>query len=143
MGYLTGKVTSSKFDLVADLRASAAFPRFTSKAIRSNWVIVDLLRRVGQRKRATPAQMALAWLHGRKQWIVPIPGTTNLDHLRENLGAADVELTAGDMQEIEYGFAKIHVEGARAPEALLRLGDLGANLGTSSASGHGLSPLPR
>jgi diketogulonate reductase-like aldo/keto reductase len=96
---------------------------------------------VGQRKDATPGQVALAWLLAKKPWIVPIPGTTKLNHLEENLGALKVQLSATDVKEIDDGFASIQVQGARAPEALLKNHDIGANLGTSSAGGHGLSPL--
>jgi aryl-alcohol dehydrogenase-like predicted oxidoreductase len=140
MGYLTGKITSSTtFDPVADLRAG--FPRFTPEARRANWPVVELLQRVGRRKDATPGQVALAWLLAKKPWIVPIPGTTKLNHLEENLGALKVQLSAEDVKEIDEGFASIQVQGARAPEPLLKAHDIGANLGTSSAGGHGLSPL--
>jgi aryl-alcohol dehydrogenase-like predicted oxidoreductase len=143
MGYLTGKVTTSTtFDPTADLRLSASFPRFTTEAIRANRVIVELLERVAKRKRATPAQIALAWLLSRKPWIVPIPGTTKIDHLDENLGATVIQLTGEDIKEIDNGFAGITITGKRAPEALLAVHDVGANLGSNSAGGHGLSPLP-
>jgi len=82
---------------------------------------VDLLKRVAERKRATPAQIALAWLLARKPWIVPIPGTTKLHRLEENLGAADVELTLDDLDEIQNAAAKIPVLGARLPEEVLKL----------------------
>jgi len=142
MGYLTGKITpSTTFDPVADLRASYKFPRFTPEARRVNWPVVELLQRVGQRKDATPGQVALAWLLAKKPWIVPIPGTTKLNHLEENLGALNVLLSAQDVREIEEGFARIQVQGARAPEALLKAHDIGANLGTNSVGGHGLSAL--
>jgi len=100
-------------------------------------------QRVGQRKEARPAQVALAWLLARKPWIVPIPGTTKMNHLEEDLGALKVELTEADVKEIEDGLAKIQVQGARTTEQLLAQIDVGAKLGTSSAGGHGLSPLPR
>ena len=101
------------------------------------------LQHVGQRKGATPGQVALAWLLAKKPWIVPIPGTTKLNHLEEDLGALEVALTAADVQEIEEGFAKIRVQGARSTAQLLERTDIGAKLGTSSIGGHGLSPLPR
>jgi diketogulonate reductase-like aldo/keto reductase len=85
----------------------------------------------------------LAWLPAQKPWIVPIPGTTKLEHLEENLGALNVELTAEDLREIEEGFSKIRIQGERAPVELLKNHDIGANMGTSSEGGHGLSPLPR
>jgi aryl-alcohol dehydrogenase-like predicted oxidoreductase len=141
MGYLTGTITpSTQFDPKSDLRAG--FPRFTSEARRANWPVVDLLQRAGRRNDATPGQVALAWLLAKKPWIVPIPGTTRLNHLEENLSALKVQLSAEDVKELDDGFASIQVQGARAPEALLKIHDIGANLGTSSAGGHGLSPLP-
>lgn len=143
MGYLTGKVTpETEFDPRSDLRESAKFPRFTPEARRANWPVVELLQRIGQRKQATSGQVALAWLLAKKPWIVPIPGTTKLNHMEENLGGLNVDLTAADVKEIEDGFTKINLQGARAPEALLKVHDIGANMGTSSAGGHGLSPLP-
>jgi aryl-alcohol dehydrogenase-like predicted oxidoreductase len=141
MGYLTGKVTpATVFDPVADLRAR--FPRFTPEARAANRPVVRLLERVGQRRGATSGQVALAWLLARKPWIVPIPGTTKLNHLEENLGARDLELTAADVKEIEDGFATLRVQGARTDESNLKLIDIGAKLGTSSRGGHGLSLLP-
>jgi len=142
MGYLSGKVTStSTFDKAADLRAG--FPRFTQEALKANQVLINLLGSIAKRKKATASQIALAWLLARKPWIVPIPGTTKLDHLQENLGALEIQLTAADMKEIEDGFASIRVQGARSSEQILAWSDIGAKLGTSSAAGHGLSPLPR
>jgi aryl-alcohol dehydrogenase-like predicted oxidoreductase len=143
MGYLTGKITpQTRFDQKNDLRASAGFPRFTPEAIRANRPIVDLLARVGQRKAATSGQVALAWLLAKKPWIVPIPGTTKLAHMKENLGALKVQLTADDMRELENGFAEVRVVGARAPEALMKVHDIGVNIGSSSKGTHGMSPLP-
>jgi aryl-alcohol dehydrogenase-like predicted oxidoreductase len=84
-------------------------------------VLVDLLGRIAERKKATPAQIALAWLLAQKPWIVPIPGTTKLERLEENLGAAAIELTRDDLREIESSAAKISVQGARYPEALERM----------------------
>ena len=142
MGYLTSKITpSTTFDQVSDLRASLKFPRFTPEARRANQPVVELLERVGRRKDATPGQVALAWLLAKKPWIVPIPGATKLNHLEENLGALKVQLSAADIKEIDDGFANIKIQGARAPEALLKVHDIDANLRTSSAGGHGLSPL--
>jgi aryl-alcohol dehydrogenase-like predicted oxidoreductase len=143
MAYLTGKITpSTQFDQQSDLRASLSFPRFSVEARQANQPVVELLQRMADRKDATPGQVALAWLLAKKPWIVPIPGTTRLEHLEENLGAVNVQLGAEDVKEIDDGFAGIHIEGARAPEALLKVHDTGANLGASSAGGHGLSPLP-
>jgi aryl-alcohol dehydrogenase-like predicted oxidoreductase len=145
MGYLTGKVTTdTKFDPKSDLRASAGFPRFTPEAIPANRRVVELLQRVGQGKRATPGQVALAWLLAKKPWIVPIPGTTKLNHLKGNLGALTVQLSADDMKALENAFANLQVHGARAPAASREAHDIGTNLGTSSVGGHGKSPpLPR
>jgi len=121
-GYLTGEVSSGiTFDPNADLRAT--FPRFTPEAMTANQPVVDLLREIGTRKKATPAQIALAWLLAQKPWIVPIPGTRKLERLEENLGAVDVELTADDLLEIERVFSKISVQGDRLPEAHMALID--------------------
>jgi aryl-alcohol dehydrogenase-like predicted oxidoreductase len=142
MGYLPGTITpSTTFDPTSDLRA--IFPRFTSEARRANRPVVEMLQRIGRRKNATPAQIALAWLLARRPWIVPIPGTTKLNHLQENLGALKVQLNAEDVKEIDDEFASISLQGARAPEEISKIHDIGANLGTSSAGGHGASPLPR
>lgn len=142
-GYLTGTITpSTVFDPKTDARISYRFPRFTPEAIRANLSIIDLLKRVGQHHEATPGQVALAWLHSRKPWIVPIPGTTKIKHLEENLGALQIQLTEADITEIEGGFAKIGVVGDRFPPEVLALSDNGAVLGTSSLGGHGKSPLP-
>jgi aryl-alcohol dehydrogenase-like predicted oxidoreductase len=111
-GYLTGKLDPSmKFDPVSDLRAT--FPRFTPDGLKANWPVVELLERMGAKKKATPAQIALAWLLAQKPWIVPIPGTRRLDRLEENLGAAKVQLTADDLREFENEFSKITLHGAR------------------------------
>jgi len=144
MGYLTGTVgTSTVFDPTWDLRSSYNFPRFTPEALQANRAVVELLERITGRKGATSGQIALAWLLAKKPWIVPIPGTTRLEHLEENLGALKIQLDAEDVKEIDDGFTSLHVKGARAPEALLKAHDTGANLGSSSTGGHGLSPLHR
>lgn len=142
-GYLTGAITPSTALDPKDIRALFKFPRFTPDAIRANLPIVDLLRRVGRRYGATPVQVDLAWLLARKPWIVPIPGTTKLNHLEENLGAVRVQLTSADVEEIERGFARIQVQGPRLPSQVLELSDDGAILGTTSLGGHGKSPMPR
>src|SRR5262245_31075065 len=95
-------------------------PRFATDARAANLALVDLLKRVAERKRATPAQVALAWLLAQKPWIVPIPGTTKLHRLEENLGAVNVELTTDDLREIEEGASGIEVKGARLPETVLK-----------------------
>ena len=115
---------------IHDLRSG--FPRFTAEARRANRPVVDLLQRIADRKGVTPAQIALAWLLAKKPWIVPIPGTTELDHLKENLGALEVDPNGDDLKEIEDGFSKIHVQGARASEDLMATVDVGAKLGTKS-----------
>ena len=118
-GFLTGKIdTRTTFD-ITDFRNRS--PRFAPEARAANLALVDLLKRVAERKRATSAQIALAWLLARKPWIVPIPGTTKLHRLEENLGAADVELTLDDLDEIQNAAAKIQVQGARLPEEVLKL----------------------
>jgi aryl-alcohol dehydrogenase-like predicted oxidoreductase len=115
-GFLTGKIdVHTTFDS-SDFRA--ALPRFTPQAREANQAPVDLLRTIGDRKRATPAQIALAWLLAQRPWIVPIPGTTKLERLQENLGAAEVGLTSEDLAEIDRAASEIRVEGARYPEHL-------------------------
>jgi aryl-alcohol dehydrogenase-like predicted oxidoreductase len=141
MGYLTGTVTPTRRLGTEDLRST--LPRFTPEARRANWAVVELLQRVAARKQATPGQVGLAWLLARKPWIVPIPGTTTRSHMEQNMDALQVQLTAADIKEIEDGFAKIRVQGARLTEAMLADVDTGAKLGTSSRGGHGVSPLPR
>lgn len=138
-GYLTGTIPSSATFARNDLRST--MPRFTPEAMSANRKVVELLERVGRGKGAKPGQVALAWLLARKPWIVPIPGTTKLGHLEENVAAADAELTAGDVKEIDAGFAALTIQGARSSEAVLSLIDVGAKLGTSSIGGHGVSPL--
>ena len=140
-GYLTGTVTPRMTFHETDLRAR--LPRMTEEARRANWAVVELLQRVGGRHQATPGQVALAWLLARKPFIVPIPGTTSVRHMEQNVNAADVELSSADVREIEDGFAEIEIQGLRTTEAILEQTDVGAKLGTSSAGGHGMSPLPQ
>lgn len=119
-GFLTGKITrETSFD-PADVRPMM-MPRFTPEAREANMALVDLVRAVAARKNATPAQIALAWLLARKPWIVPIPGTTKLARLEENLGGADVTLTADDMAAIEKAASNIVIQGARLPETILSM----------------------
>jgi aryl-alcohol dehydrogenase-like predicted oxidoreductase len=118
-GFLTGKIDGTTAFDSTDFRS--ILPRFTLEARKTNQALVDLLGRIGRRKKATPAQIALAWLLAQKPWIAPIPGTTKLDRLEENIGAAAIELTPGDLSEIESAAAKIKVQGDRYPEALERL----------------------
>ena len=118
-GFLTGKMDeNTKLDS-NDFRN--LLPRFTPEARKANQALVDLLGRIGERKRATPAQLALAWLLARKPWIVPIPGTTKPARLDENIGAAAIELTADDLRDIESAASKIPVQGDRYPEHLEQL----------------------
>jgi aryl-alcohol dehydrogenase-like predicted oxidoreductase len=118
-GFLTGKIDeNSKFDST-DFRST--LPRFTPEALKANQALISLLASIGERKKATPAQIALAWLLAQKPWIVPIPGTTKLHRLDENIGAVSVELTPGDLRDIENAAAKITVQGARYPEKLERM----------------------
>ena len=117
-GFLTGKIDAATTFDKSDFRA--VFPRFTPEAREANLALVDLLKQIAERKKATPAQVALAWLLAQKPWIVPIPGTTKLHRLEENLGSVEVELAPDDLREIETSFAKIPVEGARLPEQVLR-----------------------
>jgi aryl-alcohol dehydrogenase-like predicted oxidoreductase len=118
-GFLTGKIdASTKFEST-DLRA--VFPRFTEEARKANLAVVDLLKKIGRRKNATPAQIALTWLLAQKPWIVPIPGTTKIHRLEENLGSASLELTADDLDEINEAASKIPIQGERLPESILRM----------------------
>jgi aryl-alcohol dehydrogenase-like predicted oxidoreductase len=118
-GFLTGKIdATTKFDS-RDFRAS--FPRFTAEAREANLALIDRLKEIASRKKATPAQIAIAWLLAQKPWIVPIPGTTNLHRLEENVGSAAIELTTADLDEINAAASKITVQGARLPEAILRM----------------------
>jgi aryl-alcohol dehydrogenase-like predicted oxidoreductase len=116
-GFLTGAM--SKDTKLGETDFRKILPRFTHEAMEKNQALVDLLKRVAGEKKATPAQIALAWLLAQKPWIVPIPGTTKLLRLEENLGAAEIVLTADDLAEIEHAAAEIQVEGARYPEQLM------------------------
>jgi aryl-alcohol dehydrogenase-like predicted oxidoreductase len=116
-GFLTGKIDAKTEIGPGDFRSYS--PRFTREARSANAALIDLLKLVAARKQATPAQIALAWLLAQKPWIVPIPGTTRLARLEENLGAADVVLTSDDLREIDGAAAKIQIQGARLPEAVL------------------------
>ena len=118
-GFLTGKIDeNTKFD-PTDFRNSV--PRFSPEARKANMALVDIVKAVAERKGATPAQAALAWLLAQKPWIVPIPGTTKLHRLEENLGAVDVTLTAKDLGEIATALSKVAVQGERLPEAVLKM----------------------
>ena len=118
-GFLTGKIDEHTTFDSTDFRN--AVPRFAPDALKANMALVDLVRSVAARKGATPAQIALAWLLAQHPWIVPIPGTTKLHRLDENLGALAVELTPGDLQEIDQAAANIPLQGARLPESVLKM----------------------
>jgi len=118
-GFLTGKIDeNAKFDST-DFRST--LPRFTPDALKANQAMIQLLGSIAEKKKATPAQIALAWLLAQKPWIAPIPGTTKLNRLDENIGALSVELTPDDLREIESASSKIAVQGARYPERLERM----------------------
>jgi aryl-alcohol dehydrogenase-like predicted oxidoreductase len=118
-GFLTGKIAEdTKFDS-SDFRST--LPRFTPEAIKTNQALIDLLGQIAKRKNATPAQIALAWLLAQKPWIVPIPGTTKLNRLEENIGAVAVQLTPEDLRDIDAAASKIKVEGNRYPERLEKM----------------------
>jgi aryl-alcohol dehydrogenase-like predicted oxidoreductase len=118
-GFLTGKIDGNATFDSSDFRSG--LPRFTPEALKANQALVDLLASIARRKKATPARIALAWLLAQKPWIVPIPGTTKLDRLEENIGAAALELTADDLREIEDAASKITVQGDRYPERLEKM----------------------
>ena len=121
-GYLTGKIDAeTKFDPKMDMRS--AFPRFSPENITANTPIVDLLRRIAEKKNATSAQISLAWLLAQKPWIVPIPGTRNIDHLKENLGAINIEMTPADLRKIDTALSGIKVHGGRMNEEQMKVVD--------------------
>jgi aryl-alcohol dehydrogenase-like predicted oxidoreductase len=118
-GFLTGKIDeNTKFD-PTDFRNNV--PRFSPEARKVNMALVELVKRFAERKGATPAQVALAWLLAQKPWIVPIPGTTKLHRLEENLGAVNVDLNENDLKEIDEAASRLKLEGARLPEAVLKM----------------------
>jgi len=118
-GFLTGAIKESATFDSADFRST--LPRFTPEALKANQALIDLLGSIAKRKNATPAQIALAWLLAQKPWIAPIPGTTKLNRLEENIGAVNVELTADDLRDIDATASKIKVEGDRYPERLEKM----------------------
>lgn len=118
-GFLTGKISEDTRFERSDFRSQ--LPRFTPEALSANQALVSLLGKIANRKKATPAQLALAWLLAQKPWIVPIPGTTKLARLDENLGAVAVELTASDLHEIESAASRISIQGPRYPESMERM----------------------
>lgn len=120
-GFLTGKIDVNTAFEDSDFRNTV--PRFDLENRKANQQLVDLVKRIAKQKKVTPAQIALAWLLNRKPWIVPIPGTTKLHRLGENLGGADVQLTDGDLEEIEQALAGINIQGNRYSEGSQRMID--------------------
>ena len=118
-GFLTGKVDENTTFADNDIRGR--IPRFAPEAMRANWVLIDLLAKIGEQKGATPAQIALAWLLAQKPWIVPIPGSRKIERLDENIGAVAVELTPDDLREIESALSKITVQGDRYPKEMAKM----------------------
>ena len=118
-GFLTGAIEENATFDSSDFRST--LPRFTPEALKANQALIDLLNSIAKRKKATPAQIALAWLLAQKPWMVPIPGTTKLNRLDENMGAATVELSPDDLRDIDTAASKIKVEGARYPERLEKM----------------------
>jgi aryl-alcohol dehydrogenase-like predicted oxidoreductase len=118
-GFLTGKIEANETFASDDFRSK--LPRFTPAALQANQELVALLANIATEKNATPAQIALAWLLNQKPWIVPIPGTTKLSRLDENIGAVGIELAAHDLREIDDAAEKVKVEGARYPEAIEKM----------------------
>ena len=120
-GFLTGKIDTSTAFADDDFRSTV--PRFSEENRKANGAVVNLLQRIAEEKRATSAQIALAWILAQKPWIVPIPGTTKLHRLEENIGAADVKLTSDDLREIDEAASKIEIQGARYPESAQQMID--------------------
>ena len=143
MGYLTGKVTPGYQFAAGDIRKNLNFPRFTKEALEKNHALVLLLQKIGDRHEATSGQVALAWLLAKKPFIVPIPGTRLISHMQENMGAANLKLSADDVNELEKGFNAIGVFGDRAPANLKASHDIGTSLGTTSKGTNGKTPLPK
>ena len=111
----------ARISLMGSTDFRAAFPRFTEEARNANLALADLLHQIARRKNGTPAQIALAWLLTQKPWIVPIPGTTKIHRLEENIGSASLELTLADLNEIYTATSKIPIQGERLPESILRM----------------------
>jgi aryl-alcohol dehydrogenase-like predicted oxidoreductase len=118
-GFLTGKIDENTTFDSSDFRST--LPRFTPEALKENQALIELLSRIAARKEATPGQIALAWVLAQKPWIVPIPGTTKLERLKENIGAVEIELKPNDLREIDTAASKIKVEGDRYPERLEKM----------------------
>lgn len=143
MGYMSGQIAQGFPFRKDDLRVTTSFPRFSDENMMKNRPIVNILQKMAHEKDATPAQIDLAWLLAKKPFIVPIPGTTNLNHLYENIASVNVALTEADILELETAFAKEKVYGNRAPESIAAVHDIGVNIGSSSKGTNGKSPLPK
>lgn len=143
MGYLSGQFAQGFPFRDNDLRVTANFPRFSDENMIKNRPILNILQKMAHEKNATPIQIGLAWLLAKKPFIVPIPGTINLNHLAENNASVNVVLTKDDMKTLEDAFAKETIYGSRAPEAIASQHDYGVSLGTSSKGTNGKSPLPK
>jgi len=141
-GFLTGTIKPGTILDPNDARVKFKFPRFTPEAITANYPLVEVIEKVAMRHNVKPVQIALAWHHSRKPFIVPVPGTTNVNHLKENMAANKVQLSSQDIRDIEIGFVKIGVTGARFAPEQLAMGDDGSLLGSSSVGKNGKSPLP-
>jgi aryl-alcohol dehydrogenase-like predicted oxidoreductase len=141
MGYLSGQFAQGFPFRDQDLRVSASFPRFSDENMIKNRPIVNILQKMAMEKGATPIQINLAWLLAKSPNIVPIPGTTNPNHLEENLASVSVVLSKDDIKTLEDAFAKETVYGNRAPEAIAAAHDIGVNIGSSSVATNGKSPL--
>lgn len=139
-GFLTGTITPNTNFQEGDRRST--MPRFTKEAMEGNWAVVELLKNVAEPHQAKIGQVALAWLLAKKPFIIPIPGTTDVHHLSENIDAEKIKLTDVDMEEIEGAYAGISITGERGAPDVMSLLDIGAKGGTTSEGGHGLSPLP-
>ena len=143
MGYLSGQIAQGFPFRKDDLRVTASFPRFTDENMMKNRPIVNILQKMAHEKDATPAQIDLAWLLAKKPFIVPVPGTTNPNHLDENLAAVNVVLSESEIMQLENAFLKETVFGNRAPETIAAVHDIGVNIGSSSKGTNGKSPLPK
>ncbi|WP_082738237.1 aldo/keto reductase [Chryseobacterium sp. CCH4-E10] len=143
MGYLSGQIAQGFPFRKDDLRVTASFPRFTDENMMKNSPIVNILQKMAHEKDATPAQIDLAWLLSKKPFIVPVPGTTNPNHLDENLAAVNVVLSESEIMQLENAFLKETVFGNRAPETIAAVHDIGVNIDSSSKGTNGKSPLPK
>lgn len=138
-GFLSGKVLPNSTFPKNDRRSG--MPRFTKEAMKNNWALIELLEDIAKRYNANPAQISLAWLLAKKPFIAPIPGTTKIEHLMENMAAASINLTVQDMKDIEDGYSNIQIIGKRAAPNVFKFSDIGSVEGTSSKGTNGSTPL--